>query len=154
MLDNGFDARKRGKVLTFPGKQILVETSRLSAPEKFLTFLFDLVLEGYRPVIAHPELYQYMTQDDYYFLKDKGYKFQLNLFSLAGLYGKQARSVARILLNKEYYDYVGSDFHRLADYEKGLKKLYLSGSQMKQIYKLFNNNDSLWNSGSLEEQKI
>lgn len=154
MLDNGFDAHKRGKVLTFPGKQILVETSRLSAPEKFLTFLFDLMLEGYKPVIAHPELYQYMTQDDYYFLKDKGYKFQLNLFSLAGLYGKQARSVARILLDKGYYDYVGSDFHRLGDYEKGLKKLYLSGSRIQQINKLFDNNDLLWNSGSLEEQKI
>ena len=132
----------------------MVETSRLSAPEKYLTFLFDLMLEGYKPVIAHPELYQYMTQDDYSFLKDKGYKFQLNLFSLAGLYGKQPRSVARNLLDKGYYDYVGSDYHRLADYEKGLKKLYLSGSQIRQIYKLFDNNDLLWNSGSLAEQKF
>lgn len=152
MLDSGFDARKRGEILTFPGKQILVETSCSSAPERFLTFLFDLVLEGYKPVIAHPELYRYMTQDDYYFLKDKGYKFQLNLFSLAGLYGKQPRSVARNLLDKGYYDYVGSDFRRLGDYEKGLKKLYLSANRIRQVGELFENNDSLWNSGSLPKQ--
>lgn len=28
-----------------------------------------------------------MTKEDYFRLKDKGYKFQLNLFSLAGVYG-------------------------------------------------------------------
>lgn len=143
MLDDGFEAYMKGMLFTLPGRQVLVETSCLSAHDKFLTILFDLALDGYTPVIAHPERYGYMKQEDYSYLKSKGYRFQLNLFSLAGLQGKQVRQVAEHLLREGYYDYVGTDFHKLSEYEKGLRTLRLSGEQVRLVRKLLDNNEML-----------
>ena len=39
-------------------------------------------------------------------------KFQLNLFSLTGLYGKDAQKKANDLLKAGMYDYTGTDLHR------------------------------------------
>lgn len=144
MLDDGFADRLKGNVFTFSDKQILVETPCSAAPNKYLTILFDLVLNGYMPVIAHPELYIYMDREDYFFLKRRGYKFQLNLFALAGIYGKRSRQVAKYLLQEGYYDYVGTDFHQLSEYETGMKKLRLSGGQISLVRKLLDNNELLF----------
>lgn len=143
MLDDGFAAHMKSGLFVLPARQVLIETSRLSAPDNFLTILFNLVLDGYLPVIAHPELYTYMKQEDYSYLKNKGYKLQLNLFSLAGLYGDRPKSIACFLLNKGYYDYVGSDFCRLSEYEKGLKQLRLSEDHVRLVRKLLDNNELL-----------
>ncbi len=65
------------------------------------------------PVLAHPERYIYMSDSDYDRLKSQGIFFQLNLFSLVGLYGRRARKVASELIKKGYYDYAGTDIHTI-----------------------------------------
>jgi tyrosine-protein phosphatase YwqE len=40
-----------------------------------------------------------------------GVKFQLNITSLIGAYGKQVKERAEYLLNEGYYNYSGSDSH-------------------------------------------
>ena len=65
------------------------------------------------PIIAHPERYIYMSEDDYARLRSMGVLFQLNLFSLAGLYGRRAKKVAELLLKKGYYDFTGTDIHTI-----------------------------------------
>ncbi|MFQ9022106.1 MAG: hypothetical protein ACLR6J_13960 [Parabacteroides merdae] len=57
--------------------------------------------------LAHPKRYMYMTKEDYFRLKDKGYKFQLNLFSLAGVYGARPAKYAAYLMKEGFYDYAG-----------------------------------------------
>ncbi len=50
-------------MLTFGDKYLLVETSYTAKPFGFEQTLFDLKMQGYRPVLAHPERYQFLFED-------------------------------------------------------------------------------------------
>ena len=143
MLDISFRRRFPTGLLTMPGRKVLVETSYLAAPLDLLNLLYDLSLEGYTPVIAHPERYTYMADIDYYLLKGKGYQFQLNLFSLCGFYGPKAAKKAEMLLKREFYDYVGSDCHDLESYVSGMERLSLKKMQINELKRLIENNNAL-----------
>ena len=52
-------------------------------------------------------------------------------------------SYTHLLLREGYYDYVGTDFHKLSEYEKGLRTLRLSGEQVRLVRKLLDNNAML-----------
>jgi tyrosine-protein phosphatase YwqE len=69
---------------------------------------------GYRPLLAHPERYRYLTEPGYERLHKMGVHFQMNLGSLVGYYGETAMGKAHDLLEKGWYSEVGSDCHRLA----------------------------------------
>lgn len=142
MLDAGFRKRLSEGLLAFPGNRVLVETSYLGAPLDFFNLLYDLSLEGYTPVLAHPERYAYMTEVDYYLLKSKGYKFQMNLFSLSGLYGSAVRRNAQTILKRGFYDYVGSDCHDRDTYKMGIKNMSLERYQIEELRRLLDNNKS------------
>lgn len=144
MLDAGFRRHLREGLLAMSANHVLVETSYLSAPPDLESLLYELSISGYIPVIAHPERYAYMSDDDRYVLKDRGYKFQLNLMSLAGTYGKGPCRCASALLKAGFYDFVGSDLHKKEVYERSLEHLFLTGSQQKQVKQLVENNDELW----------
>ena len=130
-------------LLTYEDWQVLVETSYLSPPPDYLNLLYELSLEGYTPVLAHPERYMYMTKEDYFRLKDKGYKFQLNLFSLAGVYGARPAKYAAYLMKEGFYDYAGSDLHHPDDYKRNLARLKLSGKMLDGLREVLENNKGL-----------
>ena len=96
-----------------------------------------------KPLIAHPERYMYMSDDDYRNLKGHGYEFQLNLLSLSGYYGVRPRLVAEHLLEEGFYDNVGTDLHHLDRFEDYLYDLKLTRHQLDCIEKLFANNEDL-----------
>lgn len=140
MLDAGFRSQMADGLLTYADRQVLVETSYLSAPPDYLNLLYELKLEGYTPVLAHPERYMYMTKEDYFRLRDKDYKFQLNLFSLAGVYGARPAKYAEYLLKEGFYDYAGSDLHHPHDYKRNLTHLKLSGKMSDRLRTVLENN--------------
>lgn len=114
MLDNLFRDRLRGNDLLPLGEKtdsLLVETSYFNPPVGFYGMLDSIKAAGFFPVLAHPERYVYMTDNEYKALKEKGVRFQLNIFSLAGLYGKNARTKAEWMLKNGYYDFAGTDIH-------------------------------------------
>jgi len=116
MLDNLFEERlKVGDLLTMGKDQdrLLVETSYFTPPYGFHDILETIKSKGMFPILAHPERYIYMSESDYARLKSRGILFQLNLFSLAGLYGQLAMKKAVDLLKKGYYDYTGTDIHTI-----------------------------------------
>lgn len=90
---------------------LLVETSCFNPPIGLHGMLNRIKSAGFFPVLAHPERYAYMAGSEYEALKDKGVRFQLNLFSLTGLYGKEPQEKAEWLLKKGYYDMAGTDTH-------------------------------------------
>ncbi|MEO7923987.1 MAG: CpsB/CapC family capsule biosynthesis tyrosine phosphatase [Chitinophagaceae bacterium] len=100
-------------LLPLSGKMILVEFSLAYPSHSLKDILFELQMQGYQPVIAHPERYIYLekNKDFYDELKDLGCLFQLNLLSLSGHYGRSVNELANYLVKKEYYDLVGSDLH-------------------------------------------
>jgi tyrosine-protein phosphatase YwqE len=133
MMDALFEERlEQGDLLKLgdEGNQLLVETSYFTPPMDMDRILLRIKQRGLYPVLAHPERYVYMNKERYTELKDKGIRFQLNLSSLAGAYGSEAKDKALWILKKEYYNLVGSDLHSLrnADYwstraPRALKKL-------------------------------
>ncbi|MEY8686601.1 tyrosine-protein phosphatase [Bacteroides sp. AN502(2024)] len=114
MLDNLFRQRlDDNDLLPFGerGDRLLVETSYHNPPENFYVLLEEIKAKGFHPVLAHPERYTYMEKDAYRNLKDMGIRFQLNLFSLTSLYGKEAQKNADYLAQKGLYDLSGTDIH-------------------------------------------
>ena len=100
-------------LLTISGNMVLVEFSMAYPSHSLKDILFELQMQNYQPVIAHPERYLYLEQNKNYYeeLKDIGCLFQLNLLSVGGYYGKSANELAQYLIKKEYYDLVGTDLH-------------------------------------------
>jgi protein-tyrosine phosphatase len=105
--------KRNEKLLTISGNMVLSEFSLAYAPHGLKDILFEMQMQGYQPVIAHPERYTYLegNKEFYEELKDIGCLFQLNILSLAGYYGKSAQELANHLIKKGYYDIIGTDLH-------------------------------------------
>ncbi|MEI6949492.1 CpsB/CapC family capsule biosynthesis tyrosine phosphatase [Paraflavisolibacter sp. H34] len=114
-LDDHFSAQVKAKapLLCLSDKLVLVEFSMVLAPLDLQDTLFELQLQGYQPVLAHPERYTYLLRKKGYFdtLRDAGCLFQLNLLSLTGFYGDESRQLAEYLLKNDYYQLAGTDAH-------------------------------------------
>ena len=120
MLDNLFEERlAKNDLLPLgkDGRHLLVETSYFNPPMGLNNILLRIKSKGYVPILAHPERYVYMDEDDYRQLKAMNVLFQLNLPSLVGGYGTEIRKKAEWLLKNGLYDLTGSDTHRLAVWE-------------------------------------
>lgn len=114
MVDDLFEERLiSGDILTFgmDKKHILIETSCFYAPINLTGTINKIKELGYLPVLAHPERYNYMGNDDFIKLKRDEVQFQLNILSLEGFYGKVVRQKARNIYSRGWYNYFGSDLH-------------------------------------------
>lgn len=114
MMDELFVKRlEQGILMPYGDNQdeLLIETSYVQPPMGMEEILRDMRKAGYTPVLAHPERYLYMDAEKYENIKEMGVKFQLNVTSLIGAYGKQVKERAEYLLNEGYYNYSGSDAH-------------------------------------------
>lgn len=114
MLDRLFEERlEKGDLLPIgnDGSHLLVETSYFNPPMGLQNILLRIKAKGYHPVLAHPERYLYMDIEYYEKLKSMGVKFQLNLFSVYGLYGKEVLKNAYKLQKAGMYEYSGTDLH-------------------------------------------
>jgi tyrosine-protein phosphatase YwqE len=124
-------------LLTIGNNLVLVEFSMASEPFDFKELLFEMQMQNYQPVIAHPERYIYHERNKEFFedLKIAGYFFQLNIMSLAGAYGKSVNDLARYFLKHQYYELAGTDLHspqqlvhlHHSSISHGLKELIDSG---------------------------
>jgi tyrosine-protein phosphatase YwqE len=94
-------------------------------------------MEGYIPVLAHPERYSYWYQsfDKYEEMKAKGVLLQLNLASVTGHYGSVPKRIAERLIENNMIDFLGTDTHKMSHvdvFNKAVKqpilqKLFASG---------------------------
>lgn len=125
------------------GNHVLCETSYLMYERGVTEMIYEIMCSDYQPVIAHPERYEYANRDNYFRWKDKNYKFQLNLLSLAGAYGEHALTKSHYLLKEGLYDFVGSDMHGLGNFERFLPAIRLSSKGVEQLQQLFENNKKL-----------
>ena len=65
-------------LLTISGKMVLVEFSLAFPSLNLKSLLFEIQMQGYQPVIAHPERYVYLDRNKEFYteLKDAGCLFQ------------------------------------------------------------------------------
>lgn len=106
-------------LLKVSGNMVLTEFSMAYLPHGIKEILFDMQMQGYQPVIAHPERYAYLQANKEFYdeLKDIGCLFQLNILSLGGGYGRTVQELAQYLLKKDYYDLLGTDLHHIGHLE-------------------------------------
>ena len=129
--------KKNEPLLAINGNKVLVEFSLAQPSMSLKEILFEMQMQGYQPVIAHPERYIYLQYNKEFYeeLKDIGCLFQLNLLSLSNHYGKSVHELTQHLIKKGYYDLVGTDLHNNRHLEaisnpalvQGLQKLLESG---------------------------
>lgn len=105
--------RKKEKLLTFGDRYLLFETNAVSEPLQLKEFVFGLTSKGYKPILAHPERYQYMTIEKADDLRQRGVLLQVNLLSLAGYYGPPMQKLAEKLIDRGWIDMLGTDCHNM-----------------------------------------
>jgi len=114
-LDGDFTERlKKGELITLNGSEYLL--AELPWDEKpFMVFrkIAMLIANGYRPIIAHPERYEFIIEqeDAAIQLKELGCLLQINKGSLKGSFGSAAAETAHRLLENRVADFVASDAH-------------------------------------------
>jgi tyrosine-protein phosphatase YwqE len=101
------------ELLTFGDNYILVETGFINKPQMLLETIFQLEMAGYKPILAHPERYQYLIADKGLLedLIDRNILFQVNLLSLTGFYSKQVKDFGEMLVERDLVRFFGTDCH-------------------------------------------
>jgi tyrosine-protein phosphatase YwqE len=115
-LDESFQQQlaRKEPLLTFGRKHLLFETNYLSEPFQMKEVVFQLVTQGYRPMLAHPERYHFLTVEKAADLRSRGVNLQLNLLSLIGFYSQPVQKLAEKLVDAKLINAVSSDFHQPA----------------------------------------
>lgn len=134
MIDRSILKRIEEKsLLTLKDNYVLVEMSFISSPIDLYEIIFQLLLNEYVPVLAHPERYRFLFNkfEEYYKLKKIGCEFQINLLSTTDFYGKDIFKICDKLLGNDMIDFVGSDFHS----QKHINKMQ-DNVKIKNIEKL------------------
>ena len=100
-------------LLTLSDNFVLVETSFISPPFNLKDVIFEIQVNGYQPVMAHPERYSFWHHQprQYEELKAMGCLLQCNLLSFAGYYGSDVRHAAELLSKRGLIDLLGTDLH-------------------------------------------
>jgi len=128
------------ELLTFGKDMVLFELSFFEEPKVLDNIIFKLQLEGYTPVLAHPERYSYWhrSMDKYEKLIDKGVLFQANLGSFSGNYGPEVMKVAEKMVENNWLSLLGSDTHHMMHIQ-----LFQSLKTNPFIHRLLNENKLL-----------
>jgi protein-tyrosine phosphatase len=119
----------RGEGLPYPGaRAILVEFYPRAIPIQLSARFFDLRRKRLRPVVAHPERYEWVWDDPKVLdtLIDAGGVMLLDVAALVGKYGRTVRTCAEKLLDEGYYDAACSDAHAPRDVDEvaaGIEKM-------------------------------
>lgn len=113
-IDSGFQKRvDNPRFLQIGGKYVLVEFSLHQQMMGCDEMIFDLQMKGYEIILAHPERYPYLNINGSRMeqLKNQGVFFQINVLSLGGFYGEEAKKRAYQMLEREWVEFMGTDTH-------------------------------------------
>lgn len=137
-VDFDFERKlKEEKLLTFGKNYLLFEISYLHPPENLNHVIFNMITQGYKPVMAHPERYNFWHSkfNMYEEMIEKGVLLQLNINSLTGYYSIETKRTAEKMIEKGMISFIGTDCHHTGHisllgkvvYEKSLHQLLQSG---------------------------
>ena len=143
-VDDGFVKKlENEKLLTFGDNYLLFEISYINCPDNIDDIIFRMQVQGYKPVMAHPERYPFWYNDFDKYIKfhEQGVLMQLNMNSLTGYYGIDAKRIAEKMADNNIVSLLGTDCHHNRHiealhrglYEKYLKKLLDTNLVNKQL---------------------
>ena len=118
-------------------KYILIEFS-MQKSVNISEVIYDLVANGYVPIVAHVERYDYLTTKDLCDIKKNGGLIQIN--SLSFLH-KSYKKTLKYLLKNKMVDFISSDCHNDTDRNVTFDeaKRIINKKYKEQYEKLFNN---------------
>jgi tyrosine-protein phosphatase YwqE len=129
-LDEHFETLlETGDLLPLPGRFLLFEMSFFAPYPGVDDVVYKLRLNDYKPVLAHPERYNYYLGRGFDALEtlwQHGCRLQLNLLSLDGAYGPVVKKQAFKLLDAGMVDFLGTDAHHMKHVE-ALRKMRVKG---------------------------
>ena len=103
------------KLLTLNGSVFpLVEFDFEEYSDSVYLKLKKLVANGFTPIVAHPERYSFVHEDDDAIrrIKNIGCLIQVNKGSLIGRFGKYSHRAAHAMMRRNMVDVIASDCHR------------------------------------------
>lgn len=111
-FDETFEKRVDDKkLMTMGDNYVLYEYPFINMPQNAFDVLQKLTKGGYKPILAHPERYGYMTIEEMANLRSWGGNIQLNTISLTGYYGKSIKQKAEAMVDAGIVDFISSDMH-------------------------------------------
>ncbi len=128
LIDDSFrEILESNNLLTLKDKYLLIELPYFSAPPDIYEILFELQVNDYKIILAHPERYAYWHHDFSKLenLKFRDIFFQINIISLTGTYSPQVKKIAEKLIDLNMVDFAGSDAHYFQHTKLLEKSLYL-----------------------------
>jgi len=142
LCDNIVELLKKKECMTLNNSRyVLVELPMHNELLNAKNIFFDLVRNGYVPVLAHPERYPYIKKDFLFFreLIDMGVLLQGNYKSLFGHYGSDAKKRLKKLLKQDMITFLASDTHHKYGYEldEAYKKTLKIIKNTKKVRQLF-----------------
>jgi len=123
------EKRDQGGLLSLAqGRHILIEFPRSGMGTDPAETVHELVVGGWYPVIAHPELIPWLAHDLAKLERfvELGGRLQLTAMSLTGEFGKSPREAARKIVNEGLAHFVASDCHGLERRPPGLQRAFES----------------------------
>lgn len=132
MMDSSLSTKlKEAKLLTINSDYVLVEMSYTNPPIQLMEIIFDLQCAGYKPILAHPERYNFYHKnfEAYEKIKNTGCLFQMNLLSCVNYYGSSVAQCADKLLKAGLIDVCGSDVHHIKHTESFYKKVVIKETE-------------------------
>ncbi len=128
--------------LTFGNNYLLWEMSFMNKPDNINQVIFEMLTQGYKPILAHVERYPFWHNDYsvYEDLASRGTLLQLNINSIAGQYGGPTKKAAEWLIDHDMISFLGTDCHHMGHLET-LQKALIEPSMHKLLAsgKLLNN---------------
>lgn len=111
--------------------------------------LFNLQVNGYIPVIAHPERYRFIKENPEAIMElhQAGALFQVNVGSILGNYGDEARKTVMLLLKHQIPSFIATDTHhdthefykKIIEVKNILKK-YIPEDYIEELFNVNNKN--------------
>ena len=105
--------------LTFGDNYLLWEMSFMNKPDNINEVIFEMLMNAYKPVLAHVERYPFWHNDYsvYEDLASRGTLLQLNINSIAGQYGGPTKKAAEWLIDHDMISFLGTDCHHIGHLE-------------------------------------
>ncbi|WP_297426920.1 CpsB/CapC family capsule biosynthesis tyrosine phosphatase [Clostridium sp.] len=105
-------------------RYMLIEFSMHEIDKNVFDVIYELQIRNIVPIIAHPERYK-PIREKVTFINDfieAGFLFQMNAGSIEGKFGESVRKTAKIFLENNIYNFIGSDAHDIDNRTTGLQK--------------------------------
>lgn len=126
---------KSGKIGCIEGTDyMLVELPMMNLPKDALDIIYELEVQGVRPILAHPERYKYIMDMPFKIneFMDEKCLLQINTGSILGIFGKRVKKTAELIIRSGACSFIASDAHSTGGRCPGISKALKEASRFNE----------------------